>query len=75
MEKGGKHFSDEEKAKLLSDIKKSYEEKSEPLYAASKIWIDEIIDPLLTREYVSMALDVANNNPNWEKFNVGILQT
>jgi 3-methylcrotonyl-CoA carboxylase beta subunit len=33
-------------------------------YAAARLWIDEIIDPALTREYVSMAIEAANNNPD-----------
>lgn len=74
-EKSGKHFSDEEKSKLLYEIMKSYEDKSSPLYAAARLWIDEIIDPALTREYVSFALESASNNPDIPKFNVGVIQT
>ncbi len=71
----GKEFSEEEKKKLLNEIIKSYDESSTPLYAAARLWIDEIIDPALTREYVSMAIEVANNNPEIPKFNVGVIQT
>ncbi len=74
-EKDGKIFSETEKKNLLNDINKSYDEKSTPLYAAARLWIDEIIDPALTREYVSMALEAANNNPDISKFNVGVIQT
>ncbi|MHB1688618.1 MAG: acyl-CoA carboxylase subunit beta [Ignavibacteriaceae bacterium] len=75
VEKEEKIFSEEEKKKLLNEILKSYEETSGPLYAAARLWIDEIIDPALTREYISMALEVANNNPDLPKFNVGVIQT
>ncbi len=71
----GKEFSEEEKKKLLNEIIKSYDESSTPLYAAARLWIDEIIDPALTREYVSMAIEAANNNPEIPKFNVGVIQT
>ncbi len=74
-EKGGKHMSDVDKKKLLDEIIQSYEEKSTPLYAAARLWIDEIIDPALTREYVSMALESANNNPVIPRFNPGVIQT
>lgn len=74
-EKGGKHMSDADKKKLLDEIIQSYEEKSTPLYAAARLWIDEIIDPALTREYVSMALESANNNPVIPRFNPGVIQT
>ena len=74
-EKRGKHISDADKKKLLDEIIQSYEEKSTPLYAAARIWIDEIIDPALTREYVSMALESADNNPVIPRFNPGVIQT
>ncbi len=73
--KSGKEFSDEDKKKLLDEIKNSYDESSDPLYAAARLWVDEIIDPALTREYVSMAIEAANNNPDTSKFNVGVIQT
>jgi acetyl-CoA carboxylase carboxyltransferase component len=70
-----REFNDSDKKKLLDEVSKSYDETSTPYYAAARLWIDEIIDPSLTREYVSMAIEVANNNPNISKFNVGIIQT
>jgi len=75
VEKEGKHFSEADKKKLLDEIIKSYEEKNNPLYAAARLWIDEIIDPALTREYISMCIDAANNNPDLPKFNPGVIQT
>ncbi len=75
MEKGGKHFSEEDKKKLLADIQKSYNDKSTALYAAARLWVDEIIDPAKTREYISKSIEIANNNPEIEKFNVGVIQT
>ncbi len=75
VEKQGHHFSEAEKKKLLDEIMQSYEEKSNPLYAAARLWIDEVIDPALTREYVSMAISAADNNPDMPKFSVGVIQT
>ncbi|MFO7446281.1 MAG: carboxyl transferase domain-containing protein [Ignavibacteriaceae bacterium] len=72
---GDKELGEKEKQKMLDEITKSYDEKSYPLYAASRLWIDEVIDPALTREYISMALETANNNPDMPKFNVGVIQT
>lgn len=73
-EKSGKKFSDAEKKKLLDDIIKSYDEKSYPLYAAARLWIDEIIDPSQTREWISICLESADNNPDMLKFNPGVIQ-
>ncbi|MEP0862188.1 MAG: acyl-CoA carboxylase subunit beta [Ignavibacterium sp.] len=73
-EKSGHKFSEEEKQKLLSDILKSYDEKSNPVYASARLWIDEIIDPAKTREWISLCLEVANHNPEIQKFNPGVIQ-
>jgi acetyl-CoA carboxylase carboxyltransferase component len=74
-EKEGKHFSDEEKKKLLDEITAAYDEKNNPLYAAARLWVDEVIDPAETRKYVSMALEVTNSNPDIPKFSTGVIQT
>ena len=73
-EKSGKNFSDADKKKLLNDIQKSYDDKSTPLYAAARLWIDEIIDPSQTREWISMCIEVANQNSEMPKFNPGVIQ-
>ena len=74
-EKSGKKFSEEEKKKLLDEITAAYDEKNNPVYAAARLWVDEIIDPAETRKYVSMAIEAANNNPDIPKFSTGVIQT
>ena len=74
-EKNDEHFSEEEKKKLLDEISKAYDEKNNPVYAAARLWIDEIIDPAETRKYISMAIEAANNNPEMPRFNPGVIQT
>ena len=73
--KGGENFSEDEKKKLLDEITAAYDEKNNPVYAAARLWIDEIIDPGETRRYVSMAIESANNNPEIPRFNPGVIQT
>ncbi|MGE5402076.1 MAG: acyl-CoA carboxylase subunit beta [Ignavibacteriales bacterium] len=75
LEKEGKTISKEQSDKLLKEIEDSYEEKSTPAYAAARLWVDEIIDPAETRDYISMAIEIANNNPDIPKFNPGVIQT
>ena len=75
VEKTGKQFSNEDRKKLLDEITKAYEEKNDPLYAAARLWVDEIIDPAMTRDYISTCIEVANNNPDMPKFNPGVIQT
>jgi len=75
MEKEGKKFSEKEKKELLEKIQKSYEEKSSALYAAARLWVDEIIDPIETRKYISKSIEFANNNAFIPPFKTGVIQT
>ena len=70
----GKELSEDEKTKILKEIKDRYEATTTAYYAASRIWVDAVIDPLETRKWISMGIEAANNAPV-EKFNVGVLQT
>ena len=75
MEKSGKEFTDDQKEKILTEIIQSYEETSNPLHAAARLWVDEIIDPALSREYISASIEFANNNPDIQRFSTGVIQT
>ncbi len=75
LKKQGKEITEEEKKKFLDEIKDRYEEQTHVLYAASRLWIDEIIDPADTRKIVSYCIELANNNPEMKKFNPGVIQT
>lgn len=63
----------EEEEALYEKIKSSYDEQTSPYYAAARLWVDAIIDPLQTREVISMGIEAANNAP-LERFNVGVFQ-
>lgn len=75
LKKAGKNISNEEQAKLLSGLKKRYGNEMEPTYAAARLWVDDMIDPLETRQLISLGIETANNNPEIPKFNVGAPQT
>ena len=60
--------------KLFNTIKDRYDEQTTPYYAAARLWVDAIIDPLETRKVISMGIEAANNAPV-EKFNPGVIQT
>jgi acetyl-CoA carboxylase carboxyltransferase component len=70
----GEMHTEEEKNKILQDIKDKYEKTTTAYYAASRLWVDAVIDPLETRKWISTGIEAANNAPV-EKFNVGVLQT
>ena len=71
----GEKLSEEDKKKHLKTISDRYNEQLSPYYAASRLWIDGIIDPLETRKVISIGISAANHAPITEKFNVGIIQT
>jgi len=70
----GKEISKEEEDNLLKEIIDRYNEQLSPYYAASRLWIDGVIDPLETRKVISMGIEAANHGVI-EKFNVGVIQT
>ncbi len=70
----GKLITKEEEDNLLKEITDKYNEQLSPYYAASRLWVDGVIDPLETRKVISMGIEAANHAPV-EKFNVGIIQT
>jgi len=74
MKAKGQEISKEEQDQLLSEITARYDRQTTPYYAAARLWVDAIIDPLETRKVISMGIEAANNAPV-EKFNVGVLQT
>jgi 3-methylcrotonyl-CoA carboxylase beta subunit len=69
----GQQLSAEDEARLLNEIKTKYEGHTTPYYAAARLWVDEIINPLDTRCVISMGIEAADNAPV-EKFNVGVFQ-
>lgn len=71
----GEIITPENEKILLDEIMKRYEKQTTPYYAASRLWIDAIINPLDTRKVVSMTIEAANHSPITKQFNPGILQT
>jgi len=70
----GEEITKEAEDKLLKEITDKYNEELSPYYAASRLWVDGIIDPLETRKVISMGIEAADHAPV-EKFNVGVIQT
>jgi 3-methylcrotonyl-CoA carboxylase beta subunit len=75
LERGGHKLSDAEKKELFDSTKATYDEQTDPRYAAARMWVDAIIDPVKTRDVLMMALETASLNPDVPKFHPGILQT
>ena len=71
----GELITQEKEDELLKEITERYNSQTTPYYAASRLWVDGIIDPLETRKVISMGIEAANQSPIEKVFNVGILQT
>ena len=71
----GEEITPEREAELLKTINDRYNKQMSPYYAASRLWVDSIIDPLETRKVISMGIEMANNAPIKEAYNVGVIQT
>ena len=73
MKKKGKEPDPEEQKVLFEKISKKYNDHTTPYYAAARLWVDAIIDPMDTRKVISMGLEAASHAPV-EPFNVGVFQ-
>lgn len=71
----GEEITPEKEAELFNKIKDRYDTQTTPYYAASRLWLDAIIDPLETRKVISMGIEMANHAPITKPYNVGVLQT
>ncbi len=71
----GEEITPEREKELYDSIKSRYDEQISPYYAASRLWIDAIIDPIETRKIISMGIEMANHAPIESRYNVGVLQT
>ena len=70
----GELITSEDEKQLLDKIKESYAMQTSPYYAAARLWVDAIIDPVTTRSHIAEAIAAANNNPEMGKFNTGVFQ-
>jgi 3-methylcrotonyl-CoA carboxylase beta subunit len=71
----GEEIDAKVEANLLKTITDKYDAQTSPYYAASRLWVDAIIDPLETRKVISMGIEAANNAPIKEAYNPGIIQS
>lgn len=72
--KSGTSLNAKKEKELKESIQSNYNEKTEILHAASQLWVDAVIKPEETRSWISMGIDIANQAPSEEKFNMGLLQ-
>jgi acetyl-CoA carboxylase carboxyltransferase component len=71
----GEEISPEREKEIFDKIKSRYDKQTTPYYAAARLWLDAIIDPLETRKWISMGIEAANHAPITKPFSTGVLQT
>jgi acetyl-CoA carboxylase carboxyltransferase component len=71
----GEEITPEREKELFDSIKNRYDKQISPYYAASRLWIDAIIDPVETRKVISMGIEMANHKKAEKAYNVGVIQT
>lgn len=70
----GEVITPENEKELFEKIKSRYDSQTNPYYAAARLWMDAIIDPLETRKIISMGIEAANQAPASKQYNVGVIQ-
>ncbi len=70
----GETITEEKEKELLDRIQGNYDRQTSPYYAAARLWVDAIIDPLDTRKWISMGIEMANHAPIERSYNTGVIQ-
>jgi acetyl-CoA carboxylase carboxyltransferase component len=70
----GEVITDEAEKKLLKKIKDRYDAQTSPYYAAARLWVDAIIDPVDTRKVISEGIAAANCNAEMDDLRTGVFQ-
>lgn len=70
----GETITPENEKKLLDEIKGRYDRQTSPYYAAARLWVDDIIDPLDTRKVISEGIHAANHNAEIRELRTGVFQ-
>ena len=70
----GEIIDPEKEKALLKDITDRYDTQTTAYYAAARLWVDEIIDPVETRSVISEGLNAANHARVEKEFKMGVFQ-
>ena len=70
----GKTILPKDEEALLNEITQRYQQQTTPYYAAARLWVDAIIDPVETRMVIAEGIAAANHNKHIEEFKTGVLQ-
>ncbi len=68
-------LSKEAEKEIFERIKSKYDAQISPYYAASRLWVDAIVNPLETRKIIALGIQAADLSPAQNPFNLGVIQT
>ncbi|MEQ1553747.1 MAG: carboxyl transferase domain-containing protein [Ferruginibacter sp.] len=74
MKAKGQDVTAEEEKTILDKITNKYLAQTKAQYAAARLWVDAIINPIETRNIISEGIAAANNNWKIDEFKVGVFQ-
>lgn len=66
--------NEQEEKDLFQTISDRYQKQTSPYYAAARLWVDAIIDPRETRNWLIMGIEASQYAPI-ARFNPGVIQT
>jgi len=70
----GKQIDEQTEKDLLASIMRKYQDQLNPLYAAARLWVDEIIDPADTRMILAEGISASNHAPLPPTLQNGVFQ-
>lgn len=73
LQKKGETLDEKARKELHDEIKGRYDTQTTPYYAAARLWVDAIIDPVETRKWISLGITAANHG-KLDVFKVGVFQ-
>ena len=73
-ERKGQLLSLEDKQRRVETIRQRYEQQTDIRYGAARGWVDAIIAPHETRQWLATALRLIPEKSRWREFRTGMLQ-
>jgi acetyl-CoA carboxylase carboxyltransferase component len=74
LRRGGHEPDAKELEDLRNKVEAAYTETTDVRYAAARLWVDAILDPLQTRSALLLALEVATRYDDARPFKTGVFQ-
>jgi 3-methylcrotonyl-CoA carboxylase beta subunit len=74
LRRGGHEPDAKEMEELRRKVEAGYAEQTDVRFAAARLWLDAIIDPLQTRSALLLALEVATRYDDGRPFKTGVFQ-